>query len=142
MSTRLIRVVVVDDYEGWHAFVEIALGEQPELKIIARVFDGLEAVRQAKQLQPDLILLDIGLPRQNGIEAARRIRELCPNCKILFITENRSPEMAGEALRTDASGYIIKSDAARELLPGIRTVLQGGRFVSARLAAHFLVSGA
>jgi DNA-binding NarL/FixJ family response regulator len=140
LSTRLKRVLVVDDYEGWHVFVATALREQSELKIIARIFDGLEAIQQAKELQPDLILLDIGLPNLNGIEAARRIHKVCLTAKILFVSENRSPEIAEEALNAGGSGYIIKSDAAKELLPAIRTVLQGRRFVSARFAGHFLVS--
>jgi len=140
VGTRLIRLLVVDDYEGWHAFVATALREQSELKIIAGIFDGLEAVQQAQGLQPDLILLDIGLPNLNGIEAARRIREVCPAAKVLFISENRSPEIAAEALNAGGSGYIIKSDAAGELLPAIKTVLEGRHFVSARLASNFLVS--
>lgn len=73
--------------------------------------DGLEAVQQAERLQPDIILLDIGLPTLNGIEAARRIREVSPTSKILFVSENRSPDIAEEALSTGAGGYVVKSDA-------------------------------
>jgi DNA-binding NarL/FixJ family response regulator len=97
-------------------------------------------VEQAKALQPDLILLDIGLPIINGIEAARRIREVSPLSKILFVSESRSPEIAEEALKTGANGYVVKSDAATELLPAIKAVLEGKRFISASLAGHFLVA--
>jgi CheY-like chemotaxis protein len=100
--------------------------------------DGLEAVQKAQQLQPDLILLDIGLPALNGIEAARRIRELSPKSKILFLSENRSWDIAEEALRTGAGGYVVKSDAAGELLPAVEAVLKGKRFVSAILAGNDL----
>jgi DNA-binding NarL/FixJ family response regulator len=130
-GTTSIRVLVVDDYEPWHGFVSTALGKEPELEIIARVSDGLEAVQQAQELQPDLILLDIGLPTLNGIEAARRIQVVSPSCKILFVSENRSPGIAGEALNTGAGGYVVKSDAAAELLPAIRAIREGKRFISA-----------
>jgi CheY-like chemotaxis protein len=96
-------------------------------------------VQKAQELQPDLILLDIGLPTLNGIAAARRIREVLPASKILFISENRSFEIVKEALSTGARGYILKSDAASELMPAVKTVLEGKRFVSASLSANDLV---
>src|SRR5262249_32518102 len=88
----------------------------------------------------DLILLDIGLPTLNGIEAATRIRELSPSSKILFVSENRSVDIAEKALHTGAGGYVLKSDAASDLLVAIKAVLEGKRFVSASLAGHFLVT--
>jgi DNA-binding NarL/FixJ family response regulator len=140
LDTSSIRVLVVDDYQPWHRFVSTTLKKQPELQVIGQVSDGLEAVQQAAQVRPDLILLDIGLPTLNGIEAARRIREVSPTSRILFVTENRSPDIAEEALRTGAGGYVVKSDAASELLPAIKAVLEGKRFISASLAGHFLVA--
>jgi DNA-binding NarL/FixJ family response regulator len=96
----------------------------------------LKPFRKAKELQPDLIVLDIGLPKLNGIEAARRIRQLAPKSKILFLSENRSVDIAGEALRTGASGYVVKSNARSDLLPAAKAVLSGNRFVSASLPSH------
>ena len=90
---------MVDDYAPFRHFVRSTLRNLPGLQVIAEVSDGLEAVQQAQQLQPDLILLDIGLPNLNGIEAARQILELSPASKILFVSENRSWDIAGEALR-------------------------------------------
>jgi CheY-like chemotaxis protein len=75
------RIFVVDDFEPWRRFVSTTLQKQLTLQVIGEAVDGLEAVQKARQLQPDLILLDIGLPTLNGIEAARRIRELPPNPK-------------------------------------------------------------
>jgi DNA-binding NarL/FixJ family response regulator len=135
-----IRVLVVDDYEPWHRFISTMLQKQPELQIIGAVCDGLEAVQRAQELQPDLILLDIGLPTVNGLDAARRIRECAPQSKILFVSENRSPEIAEKALGTGASGYLVKSDATSGLLPAIKAVLEGKRFISASLVGHFLVA--
>ena len=129
---------MVDDYEPWRRFVSTTLQKQPELQIIGEAVDGLQAVQKAQQLQPDLILLDIGLPTQNGIEAARRIREVSPKSKILFTSENRSWDIVEEALRTGAGGYVVKSDATGELLPAVNAVLGGKRFVSASLAGNDL----
>jgi DNA-binding NarL/FixJ family response regulator len=131
-----IRVLVVDDYEPWRRFVLTTLRRQPGLQIVGEVSDGLEAVHQAQELQPDLILLDIGLPTLNGIDAARRIREVSPASKILFVSENRSAGIAEGALGTGAGGYVVKSDAASELLPAVTAVLEGKRFISASLAGH------
>jgi DNA-binding NarL/FixJ family response regulator len=130
------RILLVDDYEPWRRLFSTTLQKQPELQIIGEVTDGFEAVQKAQQLQPDLILLDIGLPTLNGIDAARRIRELSPKSKILFVSENRSWDIAEEALSTGASGYLVKSDAATELLPAVDTVLKGKRFLSASLTGH------
>lgn len=137
MPKSSIRVLVVDDYEPWLRFAVSTLAKEPELKVIGEVSDGLQAVQEVRQMQPDLILLDIGLPTINGIEVARRIRECAPQSKILFVSENRSPEVAEEALGTGAGGYVVKSDAATELLPAVKAVLEGKRFVSASLAGHF-----
>jgi DNA-binding NarL/FixJ family response regulator len=129
-----VRVIVVEDHEIWRHFFSTALQKEPELRVIAEVSDGLKAVQKVEELQPDLILLDIGLPTLNGIEAARRIRDVSPASKILFISENRSLDIVKEALRTGARGYISKSDAGSELMLAVKAVLEGKRFVSASLA--------
>lgn len=134
METSVVRVLVVDDFEPWRRQICSALEERPEFQVIAEVSDGLDAVRKAPELQPDLILLDIGLPKLNGIEAARLIRNSAPHAKILFVSENRSWDIAEEALRTGATGYVVKSDAASELMPAVTAVLQGKQFVSSRFA--------
>jgi DNA-binding NarL/FixJ family response regulator len=140
MARFIIRVLVVDDHEPWHSFYSTTLQKQPNLQVIGHASDGLEAVRQAQELQPDLILLDIGLPTLNGIEAARRILEVSPTSKILFVSENRSADIAEEALGTGAGGYVVKSDAANELLPAVSAVLEGKRFASASLDGHVLAT--
>ena len=81
MEGSTICILVVDDYEPWRRFVSTTLQKQPKLQVIGEALDGLEAVQKAQQLQPDLILLDIGLPTLNGIEAARRIRGFPPSPK-------------------------------------------------------------
>jgi DNA-binding NarL/FixJ family response regulator len=131
------RVLVVDDYQPWVRLIRSMLPEAWELQVIAEASDGREAVQKAIELQPDLILLDIGLPALNGIEAARQIRQHNPKARILFVSEQRSPDVVREALTT-GSGYVVKSCAPRELLPAIKTVLEGGRFVSASVQGQKL----
>ena len=138
----MTRVLVVDDYEPWRRFVSSALKKQPELQVIAEAADGLEAVQKARELKPDLILLDIGLPTINGIEAARQIRDLCPTSKILFVSENLFWDIAKEALRAGASGYVVKTRAVGELLPAIEAVLHGKQFVGSGLADRDLTNNA
>jgi len=100
----------------------------------------MEAVQKVEELQPDLIVLDIGLPSLNGIEAARRIRKVSPESKILFVSQESSADVVQEALGTGAHGYVVKSDAGSELLPAVKAVLEAKRFISASLASHFLVA--
>jgi len=126
----VVRVLIVHDYQPWLRFVLSIVHQMPELLVIAEAANGLEAFKKAIQLQPDLILLDIGLPILNGIEAARQIREHNPQAKILFLSEKRSEDVIREALST-GSGYVVKSAAARELLQAVQAVLRGERFVSA-----------
>jgi DNA-binding NarL/FixJ family response regulator len=134
-----VLILLVDDFKPWHRFIATMLQKQPEMQLVGQVFDGFHAVQQAQELQPDLILLDIGLPTINGIEAARRIREVSPHSKILFVSQNRSSDIAEEALRTGASGYVVKSDVAVELLPAIEAVLEGKPFVSSSLAGRVVL---
>jgi len=129
-----IRVLIVDDFEAWRRFHCSAIKKHAQFQIIGEVSDGLEAVQQARQLQPDLIVLDIGLPTLNGIEAARQIRNVSPASKILFVSENRSDDIVEAALNAGGQGYVLKSDAAGELLSALRAVLEGKRFISASLA--------
>ena len=134
MTTSPIRVLVVEDFEPFRAFTTSALAQYPDLRIIGELSDGLEAVSRAADLQPDLILLDVGLPSLNGIAAARRIREHAPQSKVLFVSGDYSPDIVEQALSTGAAGYVVKSDAGRELLLAIAAVLQDRRYLSSSLS--------
>ena len=130
------RLLVVEDHEPFRRFVCSTLEKRTELQVIGEVSDGLEAVQKAEELQPDLILLDVGLPTLNGIEAARRIRKRSPQSKILFVSQETSTDVVQEALGLGAMGYVAKTNAGIELLAAVEAVFQGRRFVGASLTGH------
>lgn len=123
------RILVVDDFESFRRFVASTLQQRPGFRIVGEAGDGLDALERARELQPDLILLDIGLPHLNGMDVARRVREVAPAAKILFLTGESDPDVAQEALRLGA-GYVHKLRAEIDLLLAIEAVLSGGQFVS------------
>jgi DNA-binding NarL/FixJ family response regulator len=129
-SKQSARILVVDGHEPFRQFVCSMLEKISEWLVIAEASDGLQAIQKAEELQPDLILLEIGLPSLNGIEAARRIRKLAPDCKILFLSQESSAEIVQEALSVGARGYIFKAYAGSELLVAVDAVIQGKQFVS------------
>lgn len=139
MATSSNRLLVVEDSEPFRRFICSTLGKKPELQIVGEATDGLKAVQKAEELQPDIIVLDIGLPSLNGIEVARRIRKHSPGAKILFLSQETSADVVQKALGTGARGYVVKSDAGSDLLQAVNAVLRGDQFVSKRFSAHDLV---
>jgi DNA-binding NarL/FixJ family response regulator len=128
-----IRILVVEDFELARRFISAALSKEPNFEVIGEVSDGLTAVERAEELQPDLVLLDIGLPSLNGIEAAKRIRKAAPMAKILFVSQQSSPDLVQAALAVGGSGYVLKSDAGNDLLKAVNAVLNGETFLSRAL---------
>jgi DNA-binding NarL/FixJ family response regulator len=131
-----VRVLVVDDYEPFRRFVCATLEARRALQVICEASDGLEAVQKAASLQPNLIILDIGLPTLNGIEVARRIRTLSPESIILFVSQECSEDVVQEAFSLGALGYIVKSHAGSALLAGVDAVCQGKPFLSGGLSSR------
>ena len=125
-----IRVFIVDDFELFRQFVCAELAKRPDLQIVGEASDGLEAVQKAAELKPDLILMDIGLPTLNGLEATRQIRKLVPETKIIFLSQESSPEVMQEALSLGVGDYVVKARAGSELLAAVDAVILGKRFFS------------
>ena len=130
---HLTRIVLVDDFEPWRTYVRSVIDGHPTFEIVAEASDGMEGVGRVEELQPDLVLLDIGLPSIDGIAAARLMRRLAPDAKILFLTENRHSDIAEAAFHAGGHGYVVKSDCAHDLLIAMAAVLNDEKFVSRTL---------
>ncbi len=128
-----VRTLVVEDNAQFLQHICSSLLSHAYVEIVGEAQDGIEAIQCAARLQPDLILLDIGLPSLSGIEAAHRIRTLAPNARIIFLTQESSLDIVEEALNLGAWGYVIKSQSGRELPLAIDAVIRGTKFVSAGL---------
>jgi DNA-binding NarL/FixJ family response regulator len=123
-----LSILVVDDSRVWRQFVCSLLYRYLDRVVISEGSDGLEAVQKSEELQPDLVLLDIGLPNLNGLEAARLIRSVAQRSRILFVTAYNWPELPHEAMNLGARGLVVKSRAVRDLLPAISTILRDEQF--------------
>jgi len=134
-SSVSVRILVVDDFEPWRRFLSIFVQQNPAWQIICEASDGLEAIEKSRELQPDLILLDVGLPTLNGIEAAKQIRQVSPCSRVLFLSENTCPDVMREALRVGGCGYVVKSDASGDLVAALEAVIANKRFVGRRFVA-------
>lgn len=133
LATGLVsqfRTLVVDDHKAFLDHVCSALRKEPGVEIVGAAQDGLEAVARAGTLQPDLVILDIGLPGLNGLEVAHRIRTLVPNARIVFLTQEFSPDIVHEALDLGAWAYVVKRSAGRELPVAVHAVMNCKKFVS------------
>ena len=133
LGTVSARVLLVDDVEPFRTLAASILGNHPGFQIVGEAKDGQEAIQKAQELKPELVVLDIGLPKLHGIEVAERIRSMSPDSKILFFTLNDCARIVLEALEVGADGYVVKLDTVSELLAAAEAVLQGKRYIS-RLA--------
>ena len=121
-----LRILVVDDFAEWRGRVRSMLQAQPEWQVIGEACDGLEAVQRTQELHPDIVVLDIGMPNLGGIEAAKRIRRDSPSSRIIFVTQENDADIRSAALATGAEAYLVKANAASELLPAIDAALGNG----------------
>jgi DNA-binding NarL/FixJ family response regulator len=132
-------LIIVDDNQDWLRQISQMLRVRSDLQILCQVSDGSDAVQKAGELKPNLILLDIGLPKLNGIEAARQIRHLSPSSKIIFLSQDNSFDVVQEAMSVGGRAYVHKAHTGSELIPAIDSVLRGERFVSSSIKGHELL---
>ena len=132
MTPRL-RVLVVEDHKPFRRVICELLQQRADLLIVGEAADGLDAIRQAEALRPDVVMLDIGLAMLTGIEVAGRIRAKVPGAKLIFVTNESSLEVVEQAFRSGAHGYVYKPRVQRDVLAVLEAVIRGGRFVSGSL---------
>lgn len=117
------RILVVDDFAPWRDQIRSLLDTRPEWTIIGEASNGQEAVEKATEMQPDIILLDVGMPFLNGIEAAKIIRQRCPHSRILFVTQDGDNDIRNAAMRLGAVSYVLKANTGTELLDAIDSAM-------------------
>jgi len=129
---RLPRVILADD----HCLVAEALQKlmAPYFEVVAVVADGHALLDSAMSLKPDVVVLDVAMPLLNGLEAGRQLKEKLPGVKLVFLTMNEDPELAAEAMRRGASGYLLKTSAASELVQALQAALRGKSYVTSQIA--------
>ncbi len=118
------RILIVDDFPDWRARIRQILAAHPEWKIISEASDGQEAVQEASELQPDIVVLDITLPRLNGIEAAKMIRKKSPKSRIVFLTHDNDSDVMKAALGVGQTTYVPKAKAASRLCQAVAASLR------------------
>jgi DNA-binding NarL/FixJ family response regulator len=122
LPTMTTRILLVDDHPIVREGLRTVLQRQPGCEVVGEASDGVEALEKAENLKPDVIVLDVTMPKMNGLEVCRIVKKSRPELEVLFVTQHDSPQMMREALGAGAKGYVVKSNAARDLLEAIQTV--------------------
>jgi DNA-binding NarL/FixJ family response regulator len=132
------RVILADDHRLMLDALKNLL--EPEFNVVGEFGDGLELVREAPQLKADVIVLDVGMPNMNGLTAGQRLKQLMPSVKLIYLTMTDDPDVASEAFRLGANGFLLKSSAASELVSAIRSVVRGGSYITPRMTEDIVGS--
>jgi DNA-binding NarL/FixJ family response regulator len=123
MRQSYVRVLVVDDFKAFREWLCLKLEKAKGFKVVGEAADGLEAVQIAKQLVPDLVLLDVGLPRMDGVETEKQLRRILPSAKVLFVSAYPYRELV-QSMSAGNPGYVLKRNAERELLPAMNAMVR------------------
>jgi two-component system NarL family response regulator len=137
-SSDALRVMVVDDHALFRRGLEMVLGAEPDLDLVGEASDGQEAVQRAQELMPDVILMDVRMPKRSGIEATRQIRDTLPHAKILMLTISDDEADLYEAIKAGAAGYLLKEIPIEEVAEAIRSVWAGQSRISPSMASKLL----
>jgi len=127
---KKIKILIADDHKILRQGIISLLKSQPELEVVAEAYDGREAVQRAKELKPDVVLMDIGMPNLNGLEATRQIRKFNPKVKVLILTIHNNEEYIFQSLQAGASGYLLKETAVEDLISAIHSAQKDDSFLS------------
>jgi len=125
-----VRILLVDDHPVVRQGLRTLLEGRPGYEVVGEASDGFEALEKVTSLEPDVVVLDVTMPRMDGIEACRVIHQRSPGREVLFVTQHDSPQMLREALAAGARGYVVKSNLARDLVEAVETVSQHREFTA------------
>jgi DNA-binding NarL/FixJ family response regulator len=134
--SEVAHILVVDDHPVARKTICALLRAQPDFDVICDATNGTEAAAQARVFKPDVVVLDINMPGMNGLEAARQIKKVAPSAEILFLSQHAELETIRQAFRVGGRGYVVKSDAGRELISAVHAVLAKNRYLNERFAAR------
>lgn len=124
-----LRILLADDHETVREGIRLIVNAQSDMEVVAAVGDGRAAVRNAEELRPDIVVMDVSMPEMNGLKATARLKQSCPEIKVLTLTRHTDDGYLQELLRAGASGYVLKQSASTELLGAIRAVAAGGKYL-------------
>jgi DNA-binding NarL/FixJ family response regulator len=134
-GTRRIRVVIVDDHALFRRGLDRVLSDEPDIEVVGEAADGVDAVTRARELAPDIVIMDVRMPRASGIEAARTIRAVLPETKVIMLTVSDLEEDLYDAVRAGVNGYLLKEVAIEEVADAVRAVAAGHSLVSPSMAS-------
>jgi two-component system, NarL family, nitrate/nitrite response regulator NarL len=137
-SSKKIRIILADDHPIVRTGIKNALAEQKNIEVVGEASNGVQALKKAKELSPDIVLMDISMPGMGGLEAAQRLRATLPKVKVLVFTMHDNKEYVLEIIRSGASGYVLKDTSTLELVRAIETVYRGGTFFSSKVSQFLL----
>lgn len=135
-----LRILLADDHQIIRDGLKLLIGAQADMEVIGEASEGMSAWQQAKDLLPDVVVMDVTMPKMNGVKATERIKLECPNVKVIALTAHEDKGYMSQLLHAGASGYVLKLAAAEELISAIRTVAAGGVYLDAGLAGKVVNS--
>ena len=138
--TTPMRIVLVEDHRILREGLRAIFASERDLKLVGEATDGLEGIQQAKELQPDLLILDLSMPRMDGLAALKEIKRVAPKTRVLIMTAHRNEEYIFRAIDNGADGYLLKDASAAEMLLAVRSVLAGERYLSAAVATQVVAA--
>jgi DNA-binding NarL/FixJ family response regulator len=138
MPTEQLKVIIADDHALFRRGLEMVLEKEPDIEVVGEAHDGEQAIERAQALMPDVMLMDVRMPRGSGIEATQRIKELMPHVKILMLTHSDDEADLYESIKAGASGYLLKEVSTEEVADAVRSVWQGHSRISPAMASKLL----
>jgi two-component system NarL family response regulator len=137
-ETELLRVLIVDDHALFRRGLQMVLDGEPDIEVVGEAADGHQALERAQELMPDVVLMDVRMPRRSGIEATREIRDALPHVRIIMLTVSDEEADLYEAIKAGAAGYLLKEVSTDEVPDAIRTVMAGQSRISPSMASKLL----